>query len=126
MTAILVICLIFLPLIVVSAVASWRAKRLLSSGSISTCQYFINALVVGTLLPVVLLTWNTIDLVTKYAPDKCGSWWLGASEDECSLMYYVMSRTLATFIFLLGPYTIICLLISFGVFWTAKTRIVKR
>ena len=126
MAAVLVACIIFLPLIMVGVVASWRARRLLASGSVSTWRYGVNALVVGLLLPVVLFLWNTIDLVTTYAPDKCGSWWLGAPEEECTLFYYVASRTLAAFVFLLGPATAMCLFVSFGVFWTAKARRANR
>ena len=126
MAAVLLACIIFLPLITVGVAASWRARRLLASGSVSRWRYFVNALVVGLLLPVVLLIWNTIDLVTRYAPDKCGSWWLGASEEECTLSYYVASRTLAAVVFLLGPATVMCLFVSFGVFWTAKAHIANR
>ena len=55
MAAVLIVCIIFLPLIMVGVVASWRARRLLASGSVSTWRYGVNALVVGLLLPVVLL-----------------------------------------------------------------------
>ncbi len=65
------------------------------------------------------IRWN---LVLRYAPDRCGSWWLGASEEDCTLIFYVASRTLAAFLFLLGPVAVLCLIVSFGVFWTLKAR----
>ena len=40
-----------------------------------------------------------MDLVLRYAPGRCGSGWLGASEADGTLVFYVASRTLAAFLF---------------------------
>ena len=86
-------------MIVIGAVAFWRARSLLASGPFSARRYFVNALVVGLLVPAGLLLWNTMDLVLRYAPGRCGSGWLGASEEDCTLVFYVASRTLAAVLF---------------------------
>lgn len=108
--------IVLLPLAVVAAVAFWRARSLLASGPYRARRYFANALGVGLLLPAALLIWNTIDLATRYAPDRCGSWWLGASEAECTLGFYLASRLLAALVFLIGPAAAPSLLVSCGVF----------
>ncbi|HEY9658307.1 MAG TPA: hypothetical protein V6C65_07640 [Allocoleopsis sp.] len=127
MTAVvIVVCLIFLPLIAVKVVAIWWADSLISRGLGSTWQYWLNALAIGLLLPGLFFVWNTIDIISGYTPDKCGSWWFGASERECTLSYYLFSRTLALFVFLLAPYTALCLLLSFNAFWNAKKRMGDR
>ena len=122
MPAALLAGIVLLPLAAVAAVAYWRARRLLAGAPCRTRRYLVNALGVGLLLPAALLVWNTLELVTRYAPNRCGSWWLGASEATCTLGFYVASRTLAALIFVLGPVTALCLGVSFGVFWIVKTR----
>jgi hypothetical protein len=126
MPAALLAAIVLLPLAAVAAVAYWRAKRLLAGAPCRTRRYLANALGVGLLLPAALFAWNTLQLVTRYAPDRCGSWWLGASETTCTLGFYVASRTLAALIFVLGPVTALCLAVSFGVFWIVRTRTVHR
>ena len=77
MPAALLAGIVLLPLAAVAAVAYWRARRLLAGAPCRTRRYLVNALGVGLLLPAALLVWNTLELVTRYAPDRCGSWWLG-------------------------------------------------
>ena len=115
-----------MPLAVIVAMAFWRARRLLASGPCHARRYVANALGIGLLLPAALLIWNTIDLVTRYAPNRCGSWWLGASEEACTLGFYLATRTLAALVFFIGPAAALCLLVSFGVFWIVRTRGVER
>ena len=114
--------IVLLPLAAIAAMAFWRARRLLASGPCPARRYFANALGIGLLPPAALLIWNTIDLVTRYAPDRCGSWWLGASEAECTLGFYLATRTLAAVVFFIGPTAALCLLVSGGVFWFVGTR----
>lgn len=118
----LVVGLIFLPLAVVAAVAFWRARRLCADGPCRRRRYVANALGVGLLPPAALLAWHAFELATQYAPDRCGSWWLGASEAECTLSFYLASRLLAALVFLIGPAAVLCLAVSCGVFWLVRTR----
>jgi hypothetical protein len=118
--------LIFLPLAAVAAMACWRARRLCADGSCHPRRYVANALGVGLLPPAALLAWHAFELATRYAPDRCGSGWLGASEAECTLGFYLASRLLAALVFLIGPAAAPSLLVSCGVFWLVRTRRVRR
>jgi hypothetical protein len=117
---------ILLPLAAVAAVALWRARCLCADGPCRAREYWTHALVVGLLPPAALLAWQAFELATRYAPDRCGSWWLGASEAECTLGFYLTSRLLAALVFLIGPAAVLCLAVSCGVFWIVRTRRVRR
>ena len=118
----LVVGLIFLPLATVAAVAFWRARQLCADGRCRRRRYVANALGIGLLPPAALLAWHAFELATRYAPDRCGSWWLGASEAECTLSFYLASRLLAALVFLIGPAAALSLLVSCGVFWLVRIR----
>lgn len=117
---------ILLPLAAVAAVALWRARRLCVGSPCHAREYWVHALAVGLLPPAALLVWHASELATRYAPDRCGSWWLGASEAECTLGFYLTSRLLAALVFLIGPVAVLCLAVSCGVFWIVRTRRVRR
>lgn len=61
-------------------------------------------------------------LIQQYQPDRCGSWWLGATPGECTLGFYLISRTLAALIFLVGPVVLLSVSLVLAVFWNVKAN----
>ena len=115
-----VLLILLVPFFLIATLSYWRAFQLRKSGRLKGATLIINAVTIASLLPIVLLVWNTIDLLGSYSPTGCGSWWLGASEENCTMIFFVLTRTGAALIFLIGPAALVSFILSFAIFCFLK------
>lgn len=98
------------------------AKKLVLKGAIRANAYYGRAVGLGILVPIPVLLLHMVNLLQNYQPDRCGSWWLGATPETCTLGFYIVSRTLAAFIFLIGPLTVLSVSLVLAIFWNVKAN----
>lgn len=84
--------------------------------------FYGRAVGLGLLTPVLGLIQYILSLLQHYQPDQCGSWWLGATPEQCTLFFYLISRTLAALIFLILPFMLLSVSLVLAIFWNVQAN----